>query len=363
MAYIDIPSALLPYEVQFKSMFSYFCEKGIDISLPFSFYDLKKLLSQYNNETGNHLMQEFFSLQLTSAMLVAPEARVFSLHNDIYMSLHSRYGPVPIHSHEYFEMMCVLKGNCTIYIGDIAVPMQTGDTMIVPPYVGHTLSVFNDDCVVYNHEIRFSTLRSKFSNLFSSRHVISELFVRTFDADADPCFLLFHAGDYYLGDNKFGDIIEEHTNQNEYSNELLNILTSAYLFDLLRRYANTATITTIGEITKIDILLTKYITEHADSVTLAELRRKFSYSDRQIARIIKKNTGLAYSQLVKKIKMEGIAKMVASLDVPIEKIIEMSGASSASYFYKTFKTYFGQTPLAYRAHFAADNVRPIRMKT
>jgi YesN/AraC family two-component response regulator len=159
---------------------------------------------------------------------------------------------------------------------------------------------------------------------------------------------LFYTGDYFLNDNKFGDIVAEFNNGCKFSFDILNILTSAFLYDLLRKFSSTATITTINEKSKIEILLTKYITEHCETVTLAELGRKFSYSDRQISRIIKKNTGLSYSELVQKTKMESTAKMLAETRIPIKKIIEMSGFSSKSYFFKIFRSYYGKTPLEYR---------------
>jgi AraC-like DNA-binding protein/mannose-6-phosphate isomerase-like protein (cupin superfamily) len=334
-------------------MYLYYLDKGIDLSKPHYMSELNEYYERYYAETG--LAPAILSRQpqrrpeAKKKTLIANENIAFSGQNDVFPLEHARYQPVPIHMHEYCEIMCIIRGSCTIYFGSHPVSMETGDVIVIPPYIEHCNSVFNDDCILYNHEIRFSTIRNKFSCLFASRHLISELFLRSFDPDSEPCFLVFHAGDYFQGDNKFADILEEYNSRSDFSFEVLNILTAAFLFDLLRRFSETATMTTIQDRkSQIDVLLTDYIAEHADTVTLAELSRKFSYSDRYIAQIIKKNTGLAYSQYVKKVKMETIAKMIEGSSLPIEKIIEISGASSSSYFYKIFKSYFGKTPLEYR---------------
>ena len=83
-------------------------------------------------------------------------------------------------------------------------------------------------------------------------------------------------------------------------------------------------------------------------MTLPELSRKFSYSERHIARLIRQSSGMSYSQLVRKIRMEAIGEMVSDPTLPIEQIISDCGVSSPSYFYKTFRAYFGMTPREYR---------------
>jgi AraC-like DNA-binding protein/mannose-6-phosphate isomerase-like protein (cupin superfamily) len=348
MAHLYIPDELSDVELQLKAMYLYFSDKGFDLSKPIHFDKLIEIHDQYICETGVDPLFFTDRTKKRHGVLITPEMVKFSNESDVIVNIHLRYCPVPIHAHEYYEIMCVTRGNCTIYIGNNPVSLQTGDTIIMPPYVVHTISVFNDDCVLYNEVIRFSTLQSKFSNILTTKQVVSELFRRSFNDQSDPCYLLFRAGDYYLGDNKFGDIAAEFNNSQEYSFEILNILTSAFLYDLLRKYSDTATITMINDNSAIETLLTKYINDHPETVTLTDLSRRFSYSNRHMSRIIKQRTGLSYSDLVKKVKMENIAKMLVVTDMPINKIMEMSGISSPSYFFKTFKSYFGETPLEYR---------------
>lgn len=348
MAYLDIPEGLSPVEFHLRNMYWHYKKVGLDLSEPMHSSIINKLRDQYERE--NSIDPLFFLNKGNNnpGILITSEVFSFSDDRDVSINKHLRYCPVPVHAHEYYEIMCIIKGSCSVYIGSNLVQMQAGDTIIVPPFLVHTISVFNNDCIMYSAEIRFSTLQSKFSSLLSTKQLISDLFFHSFNDHSDPCYLLIRTGDYFLGDNKFGDIVAEFNNSQKYSCEIINILTSAFLYDLLRNFSKTATITTIKDKSRFEIMLTKYISDHMDTVTLTDLSQTFSYSNRQMSRIIKQTTGLSYSDLVKKIKMESIAKTLVVTDLPINKIMEMSGISSPSYFFKTFRAYFGETPLEYR---------------
>lgn len=348
MAHLDLPNQLSAIELQLRTMYLYYLEKGLNLSEPMFSNQIAKLRKQYECDNATDPLFFLNKDATSSGIVTTSEVFSFSNVNDVFVNRHMRYCPVPIHAHEYFEIICVVKGDCTLYLKNNAVNMQTGDTVIIPPFVAHTISVFNDDCIVYTAEIRFSTLRSKFTNLLSTKQVVSELFAHALDNRSNSCYLIIQAGDYYLGDNKLGDLVSEFNNDQKYSCEIINILTSAFLFDLLRKFSDVARIVTLDDPSNIEISIIKYIIEHIDTVTLTDLAKKFSYSNRQISRIIKERTGLLYCDLVNKIRMENVASMLVTTDLPISKIMEMSGISSPSYFFKTFKAYFRETPLEYR---------------
>lgn len=349
MACLELPESLTEEERQCKRAYELAKAQGLDLSRPMELADLRAKLALCRERFGNGQLELVALMERfpDTPMSIGEEA-AFPIHGDVYPYPHLRYFPVPLHAHEYFEMMCIVRGSCTLHIGDVAVSVATGDTILVPPGTVHTVSVFSDDCLLYNNEIRFSTLREKFPSLLLSRNILSDLFRRALGPAAETEFIIFHAGDYYLGDNKLGDIVAEFRRNSVYSAEMVNLLTAAFLFDLLDRFAMNATHSTVKSMDRTDVLLMEYIAAHAQTVTLEELSRHFSYSDRHIARLVRKNTGLAYSQLIRRMKMDAIARLVTDSTLPIERIIEGSGISSPSYFYKSFKAYFGTTPSRYR---------------
>ena len=180
-------------------------------------------------------------------------------------------------------------------------------------------------------------------------HLLSEVLGRSYDHASEPRAICFHAGDCFLGDNSLADLYEEYHREDTFSPELCNLHTMRLLIGLMRDYGDRAEeLCFVGSRPQVETLIAQYIREHPDSVTLPELSRKFSYSERHIARLIRQSTGMSYSQLVRKIRMEAIGELVSDPSLPIEQIIAECGVSSPSYFYKTFRAYFGMTPREYR---------------
>ncbi len=76
---------------------------------------------------------------------------------------HLRYTPVFQHSHSFFTVLYVLRGQCGHKVGEEELPMRQGDVFFLPPYVKQTIEVF-DDSNVLNLHIRRDTFDDVFFN-------------------------------------------------------------------------------------------------------------------------------------------------------------------------------------------------------
>ena len=84
-------------------------------------------------------------------------------------------------------------------------------------------------------------------------------------------------------------------------------------------------------------------------VNRQELAARFSYSERQVLRIVQKHTGLSFQKYIKQLRLDYIANQLVASDAPILQIIESAGYSNNNIFYDHFYERFGQTPTQYRA--------------
>ncbi len=359
MAKFDFSSNEFQIFRDYKAMYLFFMNRNIDISVPHNTPELIDLCRIYQRETGNFRVRVPTAVPRDSkTMFTAAENKIFRPRFDIQINFHGNYYPVPPHAHEYFELLINTKGNSRVFFGDEEVPLAPGDLLMIPPYVGHTNMVFTDECKMFSMSVRLSTIRTRFPTLFMSEHLLSNFFGKMYGTSDEPHCLIFHTRDYFLGENLLADIYNEYVNPSEYSRELLNLLTAEFFFTLLRQYSSDAReLVFANSRPQIETLITQYIREHPDSVSLSELSRRFSYSERQISRLIHSSTGMSYSQLVRKIRMEAIGELVSNPCLPIEQIIADSGVSSPSYFYKTFRSYFGMTPREYRERSQAGAYR------
>ena len=91
-----------------------------------------------------------------------------------------------------------------------------------------------------------------------------------------------------------------------------------------------------------------HINRNIQAVSLTELAEHFGYSPEYLSRLIKKNTGQSFMELVQKFRMEKAKYYLETSDLPIAEVMELSGFQSSNYFYRFFKAYSGSSPAAYR---------------
>lgn len=271
-----------------------------------------------------------------------------NLDCEIYQ--HFRYLPCNWHSHSFLEVLCVMRGSCYNYIQEQKLEMQTGDICIISPNTRHAVSVFSDDCIVFNIILRTSTFETAFFGTLSENDVLSDFFMRTLYHSPTHPYLLFRTrGDHELF-NYVGYAYEEFTGNRQYKNRMLNSIIDAFFITLLRNHGANVI---VPSLTKDDqnenlMFILKYMQEHFATVTLKELSRFFNYSERQLQRIIKASTGMSFSENIQQLRMNHAVRLLDNPDISIAVIAEELGYSDTSNFRQAFKKCYAITPLEYR---------------
>ena len=162
-------------------------------------------------------------------------------------------------------------------------------------------------------------------------------------------YLIFHSGN----DAQIHDMLEnlyiEYLGHAKYSCTFLNSMLVMFWAMLLRYHEN-----------DIESILTKdtagnsvteilnYLNQHYQTVTLSKLALAFNYSERQVIRIFKKNTGKGFSELLTEIRMNKAIQLLKNKDIPINGIASLLGYSSTYYFNKVFLETFTFSPESFR---------------
>ncbi len=82
--------------------------------------------------------------------------------------------------------------------------------------------------------------------------------------------------------------------------------------------------------------------------TVANLATELCLSVRQTSRVVKKEFGCSFVELVNEKKMSVAALLLRKSDLSVGDIIKELNYETENYFYKTFKKRYGVTPLKYR---------------
>ena len=130
----------------------------------------------------------------------------------------------------------------------------------------------------------------------------------------------------------------------------MNALMSTFFALLLRNYESTVRFPSAdtiqwkpeyGEI--ID-----YIERNFKTVTIKELSKRFHYSERQIARIVKNSTGQQFSEAVANLSIQRACQLLQYTTLSTEKIAEEAGYLNLSSFHRAFQRRMSTTPNRYR---------------
>lgn len=96
------------------------------------------------------------------------------------------------------------------------------------------------------------------------------------------------------------------------------------------------------------IEIESYMRQNFKTATLQNTAQHFYLSPAYLSAMVKQQTGFNFSAIMRRIKMENAATLLTDTDMKVEQICDSVGYSDATQFIKTFKAYFGTTPLKYR---------------
>lgn len=269
---------------------------------------------------------------------------------DVMLLRASRYAPAFLHSHSFFEIVCVLNGSCENHFASQTLHMETGDICIVSPQTVHAVSAFSDDCILYNLMIRSATFEQAFLNSLPQRGILFDFFTHALYAPGSETYIYFKTERDPQVLELIQEIIDEFHAQGQYYDVLLNSLLTNFFIKLLRRHEKNVLVPnpTGNKDENNIIFILRYLTEHYDTITLKELSQFFNYSERQMARILSEYTGKSFTHLIQNIKLNKACDLLKNPELSIQDIVDKVGYSNTNYFYRLFKEQYQITPAQYR---------------
>ena len=101
--------------------------------------------------------------------------------------------------------------------------------------------------------------------------------------------------------------------------------------------------------------LDNYIRENvSDEISNTEIGAIFGYHPFYVSKVLKEKKGLTLRQYIINYRLKASKRLLELTDKSIADIASECGFTDASYFAKTFKSYFGETPKDYRNKFKAE---------
>jgi len=242
------------------------------------------------------------------------------------------------HIHEGIEVVYIIGGRGTHVINDKKIKAKRGTLIILNKESVH--SFYNIEPMKY-YNVMFDP--SFLNSSLTKDDTISELF-KVYGAETDQECIAINLEDEKIAEMEkvFFDMFMEGSQKNI---GYLNIIQSKLQEVIITIIRNN--VLKEEEITKNIVFeeAVDYITEHCcENLRLEEVAEMFGYESTYFSRILKRDFGFGFKQLVVRKKLDKAMREIWGGEDTIEEIIQKYGFTNKTYFYTTFEKIYGEKP-------------------
>ena len=266
--------------------------------------------------------------------------------NERVIRKNGRYHLPFLHLHEFHEIVFVLKGKCMQTVNGTRLISREGDLCYIAPGNVHSIYNNDDDGIVLNlcvSEENMKTVLSLFENTNNrvTKNISSLL-------SSAKCSYISFSDRYDFMKNEIiktlmlTDMSLTGTNQ-----LIVALLTEIFSFAEIENIP-----VAVGESTQIpekDVYdLVNTIRENHKDLTLKSLSEKFHYTPQYMSKLIRKETGKTFKELVNGFKVAEACELLKTTELRVIDIAYEVGFNSVEHFIRTFKQFTKINPIEYR---------------
>jgi AraC-like DNA-binding protein/mannose-6-phosphate isomerase-like protein (cupin superfamily) len=266
----------------------------------------------------------------------------------IAVRTHTRFVHFPSHRHNFIEVLYVCEGSLTNVIDGKKVVVGKGELLFLNQFTRHEILPAGENDIAIN----FMILPEFFDVAYSmagSNNVLADFLVNMLRQDEERGeYLHFKVSEVLQIQNLLENIIyslvtgrgeQNRINQTTMGLIFLYLIESVQYVEmrLPNQYENMVTMTTLD-----------YIEQQYRTATLTELCDQLHLPMHVLSKLIKKNTGYNFKELLQRKRLNKAVELLCDTDLPINDIIPAVGYENNSYFHRVFKERYDMTPRAFR---------------
>ncbi|ULT58278.1 AraC family transcriptional regulator [Neobacillus drentensis] len=301
------------------------------------------------------VLKEYTPLtEMVNGELVYLFNKSFDIHDtpideNISISQQPYGSDIPLHMHDYIEMMFVYRGTCTVLIRGKKVHLNKGELILINKEVPHSVTATTKNDIVINIILKQDYLSQSFLRRMSQKSIISQFMIESLVSHRKQNqFLIFRPAG-----SKVTEIMEnimcEFFDRDFCSAEIIDSYL-VVLFSTLIRTNNSQTRVEAPDnkdmVSLLDFL--KYIEDNYRDCSLVKMGQTFGFNPSYLSTLLKKGTGKSFKELLQVQRLNQAALYLSNTDLPIPEIAQEVGYSSVTFFYKKFKELFKETPHCYK---------------
>ena len=274
------------------------------------------------------------------------EGDIIPVKRDVFILRHPRYTRPLLHVHDFVEIDFAVKGSFCLHFEDEIHQFREGAVCFIAPGSKHDVEIL-DESTVYTFMLRRSTLETTFFSLLSRDDALSLFFRNILKQQQEPNYLMFQIEDTQFSRGLTERAMLECYTRDIYANSCVISMMHLIFAEFLRSAGDSPRFYHYRMGKDFSVIL-HYIRHHYQTVTLAQLAEQYHYSKPHLCTLIKQNTGVSFSDLLKQIRMTRAKDYLLNTELPVLAIAEIIGYNSPTHFSRVFRSTYGCSPQEYR---------------
>lgn len=261
------------------------------------------------------------------------------------------------HTHNYIELGYVVKGAFRQRISEKDILFEEGDFCLIDKNCIHQDYLTNQDTIVLFFGIENAVFEEMMHTQVTTTKIASFLqtalmeqkdlqqFIRFRPIENEEKAMSVRPQMEACLSQLLTELYENKIGATQICEGLLlrifHLLSTQYEFSLTKEQQGTMNWVVFEEVCQ-------YIKTHYRDICTQELMEQFHFQKDYFNRLIKKKTGMTYSEYLQNIRLHQAKKLLRETNYSVSQIAEMVGYHNKGYFYKIFTEKYGMTPARYR---------------
>lgn len=321
---------MLPYEISWDTL------------TDTEFFTLLKNLPIQNLFANYHASSDY----IPASPIIPPDLDVYAIYYIQNIKDHR-------HAHDFFEINYVFSGECHMLFENETLTLSSGELCIISPGSMHDMYA-SDDSIAVSIMIRKDTFENTFFRLLSQKNLLADFFRTILYSETEKAnYLFFTTNNSFIIHDSIKTIFMDCYILDSYSNTCAISRIHIFFSILLRRFSHTIQIynesSNVTDQTTF-LLILQYIQNHYQTVSLDVLCSVFHYNKSYLSRLIHKNSGRNFIDIVTDLKLSQAIDLLNNTALSIAEISELIGYNNVDHFSKHFKKKYSIPPSVYRTN-------------
>ncbi|MCG9702655.1 AraC family transcriptional regulator [Vibrio natriegens] len=277
--------------------------------------------------------------------------REFFRDRHIFIEKQTRFIGVPLHSHDYIELVYVYQGKMRQVVNGKTIEQNQGEILLLNQFAQHEIEAAGEDDIIINLIIEPEFI-GRLISLFDNENLITEFILASINGrNRLGEHIHFKVGDNEDLQNSVFKIINEIYSDNSLKQMRVHFLVGLLITDLLSNIDKSDYYVSVNYSESLALMVLKYIDDNYQTASLKVIADKLNQPNYKISRLLKKFTGKTFSELVLEKRLERAVYLLKYTNHAIIDVINMTGYENASHFYRVFKDKYNVSIKEYRDKF------------